>query len=213
MELPDLKKFLRILTLVFLGLFAGLYALGFIPAGAKEVFLSFVRPSDFDSFITKDLYIQSVKIAVFETWTAPRIIIPRIAVDSLIVLPTTQDPATLNAGLLKGVVRYPGSAMPGKTGNVLLFGHSTTLQAHNIAYKVFNRLKELKPGDGVAIRSDTREYLYRVRGVEIRQANDARIDLTSNKKLLTLSTCNIIGGKESRYVVTAEFVESYPLAR
>ena len=103
--------------------------------------------------------------------------------------------------------------MPGETGNILLFGHSTTLQARNPAYKVFNRVKELKQGDTILLHSDTREYLYAVKGVEIKEANDAKIDLTSDRKLLTLSTCNIIGGKESRYVVTAEFVKSYPLAK
>ncbi|MBI2096981.1 MAG: hypothetical protein HYT40_02390 [Candidatus Sungbacteria bacterium] len=41
--------------------------------------------------------------------------------------------------------------------------------------------------------------------------DDAHIDLATTRKLLTISTCRIFGGREDRYVVEAEFMKSYPL--
>lgn len=211
MKSEKLKRFFRVWTILLLALFAGSYFLGFMPTGAKETFLSFVRPSDSDSPILLSVPLRSDGEPVSETWTAPRIMIPEISVDSPVVFPTSQNLNVLNADLLKGVVYYPGSAMPGQRGNVLLFGHSTTLPARNPAYKVFSRVKELKQGDLIEVHSDVNGYVYLVTRVEVTEANDTRINLTSDRKILTLSTCNIIGGKESRYVVEAEFVRSYPL--
>lgn len=218
MKSPELKQFIRIWTALFLALFAGSYFLGLMPASAEEAFLAFVRPNAVNSSnspvtLTTVPFQAGNKTAPPETWASARIIIPRIQVDFPVVFPTSHDLDTLNADLLKGAVHYPDSAMPGRTGNALLFGHSTMLPARNPAYKVFSRLKELNQGDLVAIRSDNREYAYFVTKVEIKQAGDAEINLASDKKILTLSTCNIIGGKESRYVVEAEFVKSYPLAK
>ncbi|GEM_PF-637187 len=216
MQSDELKRFIKagkIWTVLFLALFASSYFLGFMPAGTKEAFLSFVRPSGSDSPILLSVPLQSTGVPVsIETWTAPRIIIPQISVDSPVRLPNSKNPDVLNAELLKGVVRWPDSVMPGQTGNVLLFGHSSTLLAvNNNAYRVFSDLKKLKPGDLIKIHSDVTEYVYVVTGGKITKADDTKINLTSDKKLLTLSTCNIIGGKESRYVIEAEFLRSYPL--
>jgi len=45
----------------------------------------------------------------------------------------------------------------------------------------------------------------------IQKADDANINLSTARKLLTISTCRIFGGREDRYVVEAEFMRSYPL--
>ena len=202
----------RIWVWLFLALFAGSYLFGFTPIGAKEAFISFMGPPNQDSPILLSIPLHKADAQVSETWTAPRIIIPKILVDSPIRLPSSNNLALLNAELLKGAVHYPYSVMPGQTGNVLLFGHSSMLKVtRNKAYQVFSNLKELKQGDLIRIHSDSTEYVYVVIGGKITKADNTRINLTSDKKILTLSTCNIIGGKESRYVVEAEFFGSYPL--
>lgn len=213
MKKERLIRFFRIWMILLLGLFGGSYAFGFIPIGAKETFLGFLRPWSSNSPILLSVPIRNGSVLASETWTSPRIFIQNISVDSPVIFSTSQNLDVLNTDLLKGVVGYPGSVMPGEIGNVFLFGHSTLLPAHNQAYKVFNRLKELKSGDVISIHSDTRAYSYMVTKVELGQADDTKINLTSNRKVLTLSTCNVIGNKESRYIVEAEFVGSYPLAK
>lgn len=209
------KPFFRLWIFIFIILLSVSYFWGFMPTGAREIFLALVRPLKSDVHIPSNVILVSSRgsdnasaaVSGSDSWTAPKIVIPQIEVNSPVVLSTSKNLNVLNADLLKGVVHYPDSAMPGQSGNVVLFGHTSALPiVYNNAYNVFSRLKELEPGDLVEIYSDTRKYSYVVKKVEVGLADDTRIDLTGDKKLLTLSTCNMLGGKESRYIVTAEFL-------
>ena len=211
------KKFLLVWSVSFFAFFMGLALAGLAPQGAKEM----------ASFVTSPLalpfQVEPLKAETDESVTLvpeiadqissdPEIMAPAIGLRSKIVSPQNRDLNILNTALAKGVVHYPGSASPGEVGNVFLFGHSTGLPVvHNKAYEVFNRLKELRAGDAIRIRENNREYLYLVSSIAVKKADDARIDLESSEKKLTLSTCKIFGGKEDRYIVEAEFVRSYPL--
>ena len=144
---------------------------------------------------------------------APAIIIPRIGVDAELIFPESADFNVLNAALSRGPVHFPGSALPGEEGNVFIFAHASELPVvKNPAYKVFSGLRKLTPGDIVKIQSGALVYRYRVLSLTRRKADDAKIDLGSRKKMLTLSTCDVFGGKEFRWVVEAEFAGSYSLA-
>ena len=143
-----------------------------------------------------------------------RIIVPAIELNTPIVVPASTDLEVLNEALTKGVVQYPGSAEPGSRGNIFLFGHSTGFRVvRNPAYQVFSRLKELKSGDILRLAAGGREYWYRVTTVTLKPASLATVDFrpTGDRRLLTLSTCNVFGQKDDRYIVEAEFVKSYPL--
>ncbi|MBI2055687.1 MAG: class D sortase [Candidatus Sungbacteria bacterium] len=141
-----------------------------------------------------------------------QIIIPAIGVDSIIVEPASADFSVLNKSLTKGVVHYPGSALPWENGNTFLFGHSAgNFTVRNKAYAVFNRLAELRNGDIIRLQYGNNEYWYRVTSLAIKKADQALVDLVSTKRMVTLSTCNLFGAKDDRYVVEAEFMESYPL--
>src|SRR3989344_9240873 len=143
----------------------------------------------------------------------PRIIIESIGLDSAIIFQSSSDLAVLNESLLKGVVHFPKSAFPGQDGTVLIFGHSTTkLPAKNKNYAVFNHLKDLERGDVVKIQSGDQEYRYSVLSVVLKKASEAEIDLESATPKLILSTCNVLGRKEERFVVEAEFMGSSPIA-
>lgn len=151
----------------------------------------------------------------FVAFDAARIIIPAIEVDAPIVFPKSADIDVLNDSLLKGIVHYPGSALPGEKGSVFLSGHSTGLTiVHNKSFEVFNRLKDLKTGDIVQIQSGNQEYRYRVLSMKIAKVDGAVIDLNSRKEKLILSTCRIFGRdvKDDRFVVEAEFMGKYPLS-
>lgn len=134
-----------------------------------------------------------------------RITIEKIGVNSIVQNPTTTNVYALDELLLKGVVRYPGSGLPGE-GNMFFFGHSTGLKlVNNQAFKAFNNLKNLVKGDTILVYSDNHVYTYKVNNVELANSKDVLVDFSVKKNMLTLSTCNTFGQKEERYVVEADY--------
>lgn len=126
--------------------------------------------------------------------------------------PASADNATLDEYLKKGGIRYPGSQGLGIGRNTLLMGHSTSFAVvNNQAYKAFNGVKLLKVGDIVTVRSLTASYRYRVTSNVMAKNSEVYVDFAQAKNMITLVTCNVLGAKEDRYIVTAEFVDSTPL--
>ncbi|OGZ00211.1 MAG: hypothetical protein A3C11_01065 [Candidatus Sungbacteria bacterium RIFCSPHIGHO2_02_FULL_49_12] len=207
----------------FLLIFAALYSFGFAPDGVLEVgdTMTATVGNQSDGVASSQSRLAAGVSAATTLYSAhpatttaekPRLIIPSIGLNAAIELPKSADLDTLNTALLDGPAYYPGSGTPGQVGNVFIFGHSSLLSVvHNQNFKVFNGLKDLKSGDVIRLQWNSVEYWYQVKTVSIKKANDAEIDLATDKRLLTLSTCQIVGGKENRYVVEAEFMRSYPL--
>lgn len=138
-----------------------------------------------------------------------RIIADSIDLDETIVNPTATDIPTLDAALLKGVVRYPKSALLGEDANMFLFGHSSYLPiVYNSNYKAFNGIQKLVIGDEITVQSRSTEYRYRVSSVRLAEADRALVELSTGVRKLTLSTCNSFGAKGERFVIEAEFVGS-----
>lgn len=205
----DRRRFVYAWGASFTLLVITLTAVGFAPAGVTEpiqetiAFLTFRRQS------TEPIAVPDF---VAPAETGPRIAIPALGIHAPLVFPKSTDIDALNNALTTGVVHYPTSAKPGDTGNVFLFGHSTGLAVvHNKNFEVFNNLKNAKPGDAIRIRYGERDYLYVIEAVKAETASTAKVDLQVKGKKLTLSTCNVWGGKEARTVVEAEFVRSYPV--
>ncbi len=141
-----------------------------------------------------------------------KISIPAINLSATIANPDTTDIAALDSLLLKGAVRYPTSATLGENGNLILFGHSSYLPiVRNQAYKTFDGIQKLRPGDAITVYSSDAAYSYRVRSVEKEDATSAAIPLSVSGKVLTLSTCDSFAAKTDRFVVTADFVSSHPI--
>ncbi len=187
-----------------------LYAVGLAPRTITELGDAIISP-----FIPEAaaIAVDEPYITVAELSDVPHIIVPKLGINSPIMLPTSANIDILNSELLKGVVHYPGSALPGENGNVFLFGHSTGLKVvHNKNFEVFNRIQELSAGDIVRVQYGEREFWYRVTSVSVKKAEEALVDLRPDQgRKLTLSTCNVFGAKEDRFVVEADFVKSYPL--
>ncbi len=195
------------LAAIFLVFF---YAVGFVPRGVSELGDKIVAIlSGGDATSAPDRSGALSGPAMGNT----RIIIPGIGLDGSVVFPKNADLDVLNAALLEGAVHYPGSALPSEAGTVFLFGHSTGLPVvHNKNFAIFNRLSNLKNGGTIRLRYGSREYWYRVRSVELKRTDAAVVDLgASDERLLVLSTCNVFGGLDDRFIVTAEFTGSYPL--
>lgn len=109
------------------------------------------------------------------------------------------------ADLKKGPGHYPGTALPGQLGNVVVSGHRTTYGAP------FNRLDELDAGDPVVIETRTGWYTYTVQrvyvvkptAVEVTYPVPDHLGAVPSQRLLTLTTCNPKYSAKTRLIVRA----------
>jgi LPXTG-site transpeptidase (sortase) family protein len=151
--------------------------------------------------------------AIPEAPNPTRVIIDSINVDSPVNNPASTNSAVLDEALRSGVVHYPGSADMDERGNVLLFGHSSSLPiVHNKNYKIFNRVNELSKGDAIIVQSSTHEYVYEVNSVRMGKAEDIHVTFDTDTRRLTISTCNSFGSTDERWIVEADLIEFRPLA-
>jgi len=143
-----------------------------------------------------------------------RLVIPIAGTDVPISNPDTTDIDALDRELLTSVVRFPGSGTLGADGNMLIFGHSTGYRTvHNQMYKAFNALKTLEEGNFIKLVSGDTEYVYTVNNLRHEDASDVTVNFATKPgvKRLTLSTCDSFGKKSERYIITADFIGSYPV--
>ena len=76
--------------------------------------------------------------------------IPKLSLQ--VPLVWTSDPKNFDADLTKGVVHYPGTALPGEKGIMYVSGHSSDyFWKHNQFKDVFARINSLTPGDDVFV--------------------------------------------------------------
>jgi len=107
--------------------------------------------------------------------------------------------------LKRGPGHYPGTALPGALGNVVLSGHRTTYG------QPFNRLDELNPGDAVVLETRDTWFTYRVTGttivsptaIEVTYPVPGRAGQPPTQHLLTMTTCNPKYSARQRLVVRA----------
>jgi sortase A len=108
--------------------------------------------------------------------------------------------------LEEGPGHYPGTALPGQIGNVVISAHRTTY-GHS-----FNQLDELQNGDPVTIQVRNVTYTYRVIRTQIVDPSDTAVILPvpgefgvkPTQRLLTMTTCNPKYSASQRLIVTAE---------
>jgi sortase A len=84
----------------------------------------------------------------------------------------------------KGVGWMLGSAAPGATGNMVLFGHAGG------PYGVFERLSELELGDELTVSTYQGALLYRVEAITETTPDDVTALLPSDTATATLITCS-----------------------
>lgn len=135
------------------------------------------------------------------------IIIPKIAaVAPIFASIDSQDPSKFLPVLKRGVAHAQGSVLPGQSGNVYLFAHSTDT-FYNVSHynAVFYLLGKLTKGDEIDVWYQRVKYIYQVQGVKVVAADDTRyLGKISDKKTLTLQTCYPPGTTLKRLIVIAE---------
>ncbi len=117
--------------------------------------------------------------------------IPALRVTSPIYLGITDDVFD------KGVGQWPGSARPGRFGNLVLGAHRTS------SPRPFSNIDSLRGGDFIFISVGTKRYKYVVTGHSIVKPTSMWITDPTRSATLTLFSCHPKGSVKSRYVVRA----------
>ena len=122
-----------------------------------------------------------------------RIAIPKIDVDSVMY------EGIRNTTLDYGPGHWPGSAVPGQIGNVVVAGHRTS------KHRVFRNVDQLVEGDPIIFTgADGSEHVYRVTKVEIVGPEALWIVDPTDTPTVTLFACHPPGSTAQRIVVYAD---------
>ena len=111
--------------------------------------------------------------------------------------------------LMKSLIHYPGTALPGQYGNAVIFGHSVLPQFFNPKdYKtIFSTLPTLEEEDEILVNFDGIEYRYQViKMVEVSPEDVSVLEQRYDREYLSLVTCVPPGTYLRRLVVRAKLV-------
>jgi sortase A len=95
----------------------------------------------------------------------------------------------------RGPSHWPGTAMPGQPGNVVVAGHRVT---HT---KPFRNIDQLVPGDEVFFEVGGARYRYVVTGSQVVTPKQTEIVAQTAEPTATLFACHPPGSARYRYVV------------
>ncbi len=98
----------------------------------------------------------------------------------------------------KGPGHWPGTALPGELGNVVVGGHRTSKA------RPFRHLEQLQPGDEVIFTTDAGRFVYHVVRTEIVKPDAMWIITQTEAYTATLFACNPVGSTKERIVVLLE---------
>lgn len=124
---------------------------------------------------------------------------PHIVIGS-IEIPKLGLATPLNQGIAltsidRGPSHWPGTALPGDPGNVVVAGHRVTHGGP------FRHIDQLGPGDEVIFTTEGRRSTYRVTGSEVVTPDAMRIVDQTAEATGTLFACHPPGSAKYRYVV------------
>jgi len=130
--------------------------------------------------------------------------IPKLKIDNATVAIGGED-------LGKSLIQYPGTALPGKFGNAVIFGHSILPRFYNPKeyISIFSTLQTLDKGDKIYIYYDGVEYVYSVETLfEVHPTDIQVLEQDSSDSFLSLVTCSPPGDprKPKRLIVRARIV-------
>ena len=132
--------------------------------------------------------------------------IPKLKIEAATVVIGGED-------LSDSLIQFPGTALPGKIGNSVIFGHSILPQYYDPDnyLAIFSTLPTLKKNDEIFVNYDGATYKYKVREMfEVRPTDIQILEQNTNSSYLTLVTCTPPGHplKPKRLIVRAELEAS-----
>jgi len=136
---------------------------------------------------------------------ATQLLVPKLGVIAPIVDVSSFDEPVIQEGLKHGVVRYPGTGIPGKAGNNFITGHSSVWWWETGDYKyVFMKLDQLTAGDEAIVYYQGKIYRYRFLDAKLVDPADTSVIDPTPEPILTLMTCWPPGTVSKRLVVRFE---------
>lgn len=132
--------------------------------------------------------------------------IPKLEISVPLIFSESAEVADLYKSLDRGAVYFPGSALPGESGQTIILGHSAPAGWPKIKHDwIFTRISELTEGDKIIVHFNERKYTYSVsdtlfldRGEELPQT------LTNSDNMLALISCWPPGSDIRRIAVMAD---------
>lgn len=100
-----------------------------------------------------------------------------------------------------GPGHWPGTAMPGAQGNVVVAGHRVS------KHQVFLRINELVIGDEIIYETDAGRFIYSVTDMQVIEPTDLWIIDQTTAYTTTLFACHPPGSTAQRYAVFATLVQ------
>ena len=202
--------FLVTFFVVFTLSYGILYAFDFLPEPAPSEVVEPVDEEDVDEAVnTTTNSVVTTPVSIPGGSLPETLGIPSLDRTVTILNPASRSVESLDAALLKGVVRHPDSAALGEDGNLFILGHSSYLPiVHNKNFQALNGIQNLVWGDTITLTSDDTEYTYRVEKVYKAKASALVIPIAGEGKRLTLATCNSFGSTDDRYIVEASLVST-----
>ncbi|KKU46507.1 MAG: Sortase SrtC3 [Microgenomates group bacterium GW2011_GWA2_46_7] len=128
--------------------------------------------------------------------------IPRLTIDRAVVQSDHTD-------LKQSLIHYPGTAMPGDLGNMVIFGHSVLPQFFNPQnyLTIFSTLHTLAIGETIEITSEGASYTYKILEMYETAPNDlSPLAQTYGGRYLTLITCTPPGTYLRRLIIRAQII-------
>jgi len=128
--------------------------------------------------------------------------IPKLKIEDAVVQIGGED-------LMKSLIHYPGTALPGQYGNTVIFGHSVLPQFFNPKnYKtIFSTLSKMEEGDEISVNFDGIQYRYIIRKIFETQPEDvAVLEQRYDSQWLSLITCVPPGTYLRRLIVRAQLI-------
>jgi|SRR3989344_2631556 len=128
--------------------------------------------------------------------------VPKLKIEDAVVEIAGED-------LGKSLVHYKGTAIPGRPGNAIIFGHSTLPQLYNPKnyMTIFSYLPSLKKGDEIIVDYDGITYTFQVSEmIEVKPEDIQILEQRYDSSYLSLVTCVPPGTTLRRLVVRAKLV-------
>lgn len=126
----------------------------------------------------------------------PEMLLGRLRIPRLHVAAMVREGA--DSGTLRRAVGHiPGTALPGKTGNVALAGHRDTF---------FRELRNIEKDDTIDFETEQGTYRYAVESTKIVGPRDVSVLTAASGRTLTLVTCYpfyYVGSAPKRFIVRA----------
>ena len=145
----------------------------------------------------------------------PKMIIPKINIDAPVVYGIGPDYNSQMAAMEKGIAHFAiagANAVPGQIGNAVFAAHSSNDAFARGDYKfIFAKNEKLVKGDLIYMNYEGKRYTYSVTTTEVVMPNEvSKVQIQTDKPMLTLISCVPLGTAEKRLLVFAEQISPNP---